>query len=100
MIQRKFATGSQPADRVWGVSESKGARLADGLSTVLSCLLPTVSIFVLYLIHNMRLRLGMILVFTALLAVVLVFVTKARRVEVFAITTALVLPVIEKDLDT
>ena len=57
-------------------------------SSVLSSVLPTASIFVLYYIRSLSLRLGMIMLFTTVFAVALAVMVKARRVEVFAATTA------------
>ena len=58
------------------------------LSTILSSLAPTVSIFVLYFIKSTLVRLGLVLVFTSLFAVILSIFTNAKRVEIFAATTA------------
>lgn len=63
-------------------------RTAHTLSSALSSLLPTLSIFALYYVKNMPARLGLILAFTTIFAAILELVSNARRAEVFAITTA------------
>lgn len=57
-------------------------------SSVISSILPTVSIIVLYCIKSTMARLWVILAFTTSFAVVLAVLVKARRVEIFAATTA------------
>jgi hypothetical protein len=47
-----------------------------------------ISIVVLYVINSMRIRLGLVCVFTLIFSFVLALATKARRVEIFAATAA------------
>lgn len=58
------------------------------VATTLSSLLPVVSIVVLYLVHSMPARLGIIAGFTAAFSFVLTAITSAKRVENFAATAA------------
>jgi hypothetical protein len=58
------------------------------IATTLSSLLPVVSIVVLYLVHSMPARLGIIAGFTAAFSFVLTAITSAKRVENFAATAA------------
>ena len=60
------------------------------MSTVLASLLPSTSILILFLLERPIARLAAIMVFTAVFSSTLVLFTKARRVDVFAATTALV----------
>jgi hypothetical protein len=69
-------------------SESYVSTTINALSTTLSCLLPTISIFVLYFIHSPLWRLGAIVGFTFLFSVVLTLIAKVRRIDCFAATTA------------
>jgi len=62
--------------------------LATILSTLVSSLIPITAIVILYLISDMKVRLAVVCVFTAIFAVVLSLVTEAKRVEVFAATAA------------
>ena len=57
-------------------------------STILSSLLPTVSIFALYYTRNNTLRLVLVLIFTSLFTLVLSIFTGAKRIEIFAATAA------------
>jgi hypothetical protein len=61
---------------------------ANIISIVLSSVLPVLSIVVLYLIHNMPTRLGLVALFTALFSLSVAILTKAKRVDVFTATAA------------
>ncbi|KAF2661394.1 hypothetical protein K491DRAFT_710965 [Lophiostoma macrostomum CBS 122681] len=63
-------------------------RMARILNTMLSALLPSLSVLALYLIHNPLVRLGAIVGFSAAFSLILTLFTKARPVEVFAATAA------------
>jgi len=58
------------------------------VATTLSSLLPVLSIVVLYLVHSMPARLGIIAGFTAGFSFALSVITSANRVENFAATAA------------
>ena len=80
------------SDEQTGMYEYKDTKFnaaADTISIVLSSLLPPASIFALYYVHRTPVRLGLIMVFSALLAGCLAIFTNAKRVEIFAITVAL-----------
>ncbi|KAK6838032.1 hypothetical protein PG987_006313 [Apiospora arundinis] len=62
--------------------------LASGVVTALSSILPTLAILVLYYMHDMVQRIGLLIVFTALFAVALTVLTDAKQVEVFSVTAA------------
>ena len=74
---------------VYEYKDTKFNRWVDTISIVLSSLLPPASIFALYYVHRTPVRLGLIMVFSALLAGCLAVFTNAKRVEIFAITVAL-----------
>lgn len=79
-------------DEQTGLSDYKDTkfnRAVDTISVILSSLLPPASIFALYYVHRTPVRLGLIMVFSALLAGCLATFTNAKRVEIFAITVAL-----------
>lgn len=63
-------------------------RFTSVVATLLSSLLPVVSIVVLYLVHSMPARLGIIAAFTAGFSVVLSIITSASRIDNFAATAA------------
>ena len=58
------------------------------VSTVLASMLPIASIFVLYFVVDMMLRLVSIAIFTAGFAISLGLLTGARPIEVFSATAA------------
>ncbi|PVH73652.1 hypothetical protein DL98DRAFT_606918 [Cadophora sp. DSE1049] len=68
--------------------ESSFYTLTAILATTLSSLLPVLSIVVLYLVHSMPARLGVIAAFTAGFSFALSIITSASRVENFAATAA------------
>jgi hypothetical protein len=88
MLHQKLKAHRDVQDKILTYDDVKIKRVADGFSTVFSAILPTLSILILYNIHQTSIRLGLIIVFTTLFAATLVTVSSARRVEVFAATTA------------
>ncbi|KAK8006871.1 hypothetical protein PG989_000861 [Apiospora arundinis] len=64
------------------------SRLASGVVAALSSILPTLATLVLYYMHDMVQRTGLLIVFTTLFAVALAVLTDAKQVEVFSATAA------------
>lgn len=77
---------------VWHYQYHSMIAVVNVMSTFLASLLPSTSIFILYFLERPIARLVAIMVFTAVFSSTLVLFTKARRVDVFAATTALVSP--------
>ena len=75
-------------DNIFVYKDSHLDRAARGVCTFLSALLPTLSIFVLYYVRPAPARLGLVLAFTTIFAVVLQLVARATPKEVFAATAA------------
>lgn len=75
-------------DNLFEYKDSSIHKFIRTISTPLSALLPTLSIFVLYYVRSQPARLGLVLLFTTMFAVVLQLVARARTVEVFAATAA------------
>ncbi|MCJ1462994.1 hypothetical protein MMC07_001598 [Pseudocyphellaria aurata] len=73
---------------VWHYEDATFVAVVNVISIVLSSLLPTTSILVLYGIHKPGVRLAVIMVFTALFSLTLTTVAKAKRIDIFAATTA------------
>jgi hypothetical protein len=63
-------------------------QVSKGVTTILACTFPILSIVVLYLVESMSKRLGVITVLTTLFSLVLVLTTSARTVDIFAATAA------------
>jgi acyl transferase domain-containing protein len=69
-------------------SDGKLAATVSAISTILSSLLPTMSIFTLYFIPHPLARMAAIVAFSLLFSVALTVIAKAKRVDCFAATTA------------
>jgi uncharacterized membrane protein len=69
-------------------SQTTIIRIARVFSMTLASMLPVVSIVVLYYVHNMGRRLGIIGGFTAAFSIVLGLVTNGALVDVFAAAAA------------
>ena len=76
-------------DGIYDYRDSKFNTTANTISIILSSLVPPASIFALYYVNHTPARLGLIMVFSAVLAACLAIFTAARRVEIFAVTVAL-----------
>lgn len=63
-------------------------RLTSLFSTALASLLPIVSIVVLYSVHSMKARLGVIAAFNVLISLCLAIFTTAKRTDIFAVAAA------------
>jgi hypothetical protein len=86
--RRRFARPKQPHGHVYSLPEASQAFIANGIMTVISSVLPVLPIVILFLINRPLVRLGLILVFTALFAAILVFGMRLDPDKVLAITTA------------
>ncbi|KAL8936837.1 MAG: hypothetical protein Q9216_004722 [Gyalolechia sp. 2 TL-2023] len=82
---------TEDSNGVWHYRYDRMTTILNGISTVLSSLLPSASIFVLYFLQNPVARLAAIMVFTTVFSSTLLLVTKARRFDIFAATTASVI---------
>ena len=69
-------------------SEKKVAKVTQGVVAALSALLPTLAILVLYFVTSMKTRIGLVILFTTVFAVLLALFTSAKRVEIFSATAA------------
>jgi hypothetical protein len=80
-----------PVDEEANYFEFKDAtfvRAADALGSVIASLLLVVSILVLYFVTSIPVRLGIVAIFTTVFSLSLVLIISARKMEVFAGTTA------------
>ena len=67
-------------------NETKLDRVGKIIATILSSVLPVVSIFALYVVKNTYGRIGMTVAFTGCFAAILSVFSSARRVEIFGAT--------------
>jgi hypothetical protein len=63
-------------------------KAVDILATMVSCLFSISSIVVLSSVQSIALRIGMTAIFTAVFCLCLAAITEARRIEIFAATSA------------
>ncbi|KAI9685932.1 MAG: hypothetical protein M1822_004210 [Bathelium mastoideum] len=77
-----------PVHGLVGFEESTLSRVTYLITTGLASLIPVASIVVLYFVSSIKLRLGVIAIFTVLLSICLAFFTSAKRAEIFALTAA------------
>lgn len=68
--------------------DRKITKIADVLAAVISSLLPTVMILVLYFVRSMLWRLGLLIIFTAIFSASITLFTNAKKVEVYSATAA------------
>lgn len=72
----------------WRVEDSRLVVLANVVTTVVSSVIPCLSIIVLYYVQSMLARLISIAVFGAVFSLIMSSVSQGRRYEVFAASTA------------
>jgi len=77
-----------PIHGVVGLEDSSIFRVTAWMTSIIASLLPITSIVLLYVVHSMKARLGIIAGFNLLVSACLSTFTGARRAEVFAITAA------------
>ncbi|KAI1870311.1 uncharacterized protein JN550_005239 [Neoarthrinium moseri] len=75
-------------DGIYNYRESLLAGLVKVVTTVVASLLPLLSIVVLFMIESDEMKLGVIVAFSALFSLALASMTNARRIEIFAATSA------------
>jgi hypothetical protein len=72
----------------WEYKQKIFVVLGNVICMVLSALVPSISIFVLYFLKSMVVRLGVIMAMSFIFSVIMTFIVQGRRVDVFAATTA------------
>jgi hypothetical protein len=87
-IKRSCTSQRKPSNHLYTVSASTQQWLANGVMTVLSSVCPVVPIVILFFITDLLVRLGLILIFTAIMAGTLVFGMGMEPDKTLAITTA------------
>ncbi|PQE07040.1 ATP synthase subunit gamma protein [Rutstroemia sp. NJR-2017a BBW] len=71
---------------IYEYKEKTVTRVADMIGISIASLLPVLAVIVLYSVHEMLVRLGIIAMFTVVFALALMVTTNAKRVEIFAAT--------------
>jgi hypothetical protein len=72
----------------WEYQQKIFVVLGNVICMALSALVPSISIFILCFLKSMVARLGVITAMSFVFSIVMTFIVQARRVEVFAATTA------------
>ncbi|ETS79490.1 hypothetical protein PFICI_09343 [Pestalotiopsis fici W106-1] len=75
-------------DGIYTYRESLATTLVKIVTTVVASLFPLLSIVVLFVIESDSLKMGVIVAFSAFFALALALMTNARRIEIFAATSA------------
>ncbi|KAK5195227.1 hypothetical protein LTR92_005357 [Exophiala xenobiotica] len=73
---------------IYHYDDQKFVVIGDIICTILSVVIPSLSIFVLYHVRSMLVRLLLILSFSSLLSLVMALISQGKRYEIFAATTA------------
>lgn len=95
IFHRLRYTRSKETDLESGIvsyKEESIQRYTSVVTTIVASLLPTVAIIVLFCVGSMRVRLGLIAVFTTLFTTCLAIFTSGRRGEIFTATSAYAFP--------
>ena len=90
MAAKKFETEAGDIG-IRKYSGDKMAKAGNIAVAVLSSVLPTLAILALYFVNRMIVRIGLVILFTALFSVTLAVFTAARKVEIFSATAAYVI---------
>jgi hypothetical protein len=85
---KKKPSSRGAGEGIYQFQDSKATTFAEVLTTVVASLLPICSVVILYLAPSDAVRLGMLVIFSACFALALTLMTKARKIEVFAATSA------------
>lgn len=84
----KTADATDLGDELYTYKESQIKVIIDIVTTVVAAVFPLLSIVVLYIVQSFSVRLGIVIVFSTFFALMLALMTNARRIEVFAATSA------------
>lgn len=79
---------SELGDGIYTYRESLVAGVIQVVTTVVASLFPLLSIVVLFVIESDSVKMGVIVAFSAFFAIALASMTNARRIEIFAATSA------------
>jgi len=82
MLPKEVATG------IYHYKESRLELVLSTITTVIASVLPILSVVALYFISSRGKQLGMVVVFSALFSFALCLMTSARKIEIFAATSA------------
>ena len=84
---KKYSTDSRGVE-IRKYSSKRIGRVSNIVVAVVSSILPTLVILVLYFVKRMIVRIGLVIFFTAIFSIALAAFTDARKVEIFSATAA------------
>jgi hypothetical protein len=88
LTSRQQTDSPYPGTGIREYKEDRIATISNSFGAILSSLLPTIVILVLYLVQHMLLRIGWLIIFTAIFSLSLAIFTGAKKVEIFSATAA------------
>jgi VIT1/CCC1 family predicted Fe2+/Mn2+ transporter len=86
-LRRLVSRNKQPG-HVFYVNSTPDGGVAQGLAVILASVLPVLPVIILFFVDSLPTRIGLILIFTAVFAAVLVFGFQLDAERVLTITTA------------
>ncbi|OCL00017.1 uncharacterized protein K441DRAFT_627195 [Cenococcum geophilum 1.58] len=86
--QRKHNQSEKLGRNIRRYNDEHILRVSKVIGATLSSLLPTLVILVLFFVKRMLVRIGLVIVFTAVFSLTLSLLTEARKVEIFSATAA------------
>lgn len=89
--RRKEPINEDPDSGIVDYEDTRLAVISNAVAVIFASLVPTVSVLVLYFIKNMLVRIGLLVLFTAVFAAALALFTNARKIEIFSAIAAYVL---------
>ena len=86
--RRKTPITEDPDSGIVEYEDTRLTAISNAVGVIFASLVPTISVLVLYFIQNMLVRIGLLVVFTAVFAAALAVFTKARKIEIFSAIAA------------
>lgn len=86
--RRKTPITVDPDSGIVEYEDTRLTAISNAVGVIFASVVPTTSVLVLYFIKNMLVRIGLLVVFTAVFAVALTVFTKARNIEIFSAIAA------------
>ena len=86
--RKKEPIAGDPDSGIVEYEDTRLAAISNAVGVIFASLVPTVSVLVLYFIKNMLVRIGLLVVFTAVFAAALALFTNARKIEIFSAIAA------------
>ena len=86
--RRKEPIAGDPDSGIVEYEDTRLTTISNAVGVIFASLVPTVSVLVLYFIKDMLVRIGLLVVFTAVFSAALALFTSARKIEIFSAIAA------------